>query len=258
MLTDVKLPDGDGIEILRHVKAASPETAVIVMTAYGTTEIGGGRPEARGRRLPPQALRRRRAARSSSATRSRSRSCARRTCCLKAEFGPATASTASSASRRPWPRSSSMVRSVAPTSSTVLITGESGTGKELVARAIHALSPARTGPSSRSTAAPCPETLLESELFGHVKGAFTDAHQSKKGLFEAAHRGTLFLDEIGETPPAMQVKLLRALQERRIRRVGGTDGDRGRRARDRGDQPPRSRRSSRRSASARTSTTACT
>ncbi len=116
-----------------------------------------------------------------------------------------------------------MVRSIAPTGSTVLITGESGTGKELVAKAIHALSPRRTRPSSPSTAARLPETLLESELFGHMKGAFTDAHQTKKGLFEAAHRGTLFLDEVGETSPSMQVKLLRALQEKKIRRVGGTD-----------------------------------
>jgi two-component system response regulator PilR (NtrC family) len=115
------------------------------------------------------------------------------------------------------------VRAVAPTSSTVLITGESGTGKELIAQAIHALSPRSVGPFVSINCGALPENLLESELFGHVKGAFTDAHQNKKGLFEAAHHGSLFLDEVSETPPMMQVKLLRALQERRIRRVGATD-----------------------------------
>ena len=116
-----------------------------------------------------------------------------------------------------------MIRSIAGTTSTVLITGESGTGKELVARAIHERSPRCAAAFVSLNCGALPETLLESELFGHVKGAFTDAHQNKKGLFEVAHRGTLFLDEIGETPPSMQVKLLRALQERRIRRVGGTE-----------------------------------
>jgi transcriptional regulator with PAS, ATPase and Fis domain len=116
-----------------------------------------------------------------------------------------------------------MIRSIAPTSSTVLVTGESGTGKEMVSKAIHSLSPRREAPFVSVNCGALPDTLLESELFGHMKGAFTDAHQNKKGLFEAAHRGTLFLDEVGETSASMQVKLLRALQERKIRRVGGTD-----------------------------------
>jgi DNA-binding NtrC family response regulator len=110
---------------------------------------------------------------------------------------------------------------VAPSRSTVLVTGESGTGKELVARAIHAHSPRATGPFVPINCGALTETLLESELFGHQKGAFTGAVGDKKGLFEESNKGTIFLDEIGETSPALQVKLLRALQEGEIRRVGG-------------------------------------
>jgi two-component system, NtrC family, response regulator PilR len=115
-----------------------------------------------------------------------------------------------------------MVRTVAPTTSTVLITGESGTGKELVARAIHEASLRREKPFVSINCGAFPETLLESELFGYFKGAFTGADGTKKGIIESAHEGTLFLDEIGETSPSMQVKLLRVLQERRIRPLGGT------------------------------------
>ena len=116
-----------------------------------------------------------------------------------------------------------MILKVAPTHHTVLILGESGTGKELVAREIHRHSP-RSGEAFLAVnCAALTETLLESELFGHEKGAFTDAHQQKKGLFERAHHSTLFLDEIGDTSLALQAKILRALQEREILRVGGTE-----------------------------------
>ena len=222
VITDVRLPDGDGMEILRHVKAAAPETAVVVMTAYGSTESAVGamklgahdyltkpfdveelkivvRGALENVRLQEENLR------------------------LKAEFRSRHGLEKILGVSRPMAALFDLVRSVAPTASTVLITGESGTGKELVAKAIHALSPRRDAPFVSINCGALPENLLESELFGHMKGAFTDAHQNKKGLFEAAHRGTLFLDEVGETPPAMQVKLLRALQEKRIRRVGGTD-----------------------------------
>jgi transcriptional regulator with PAS, ATPase and Fis domain len=115
-----------------------------------------------------------------------------------------------------------LVRRVAPATSTVLITGESGTGKEVVAREIHRLSPRAAGPFVPVNVGALPETLLESELFGYEKGAFTGADARKSGLFELAHGGTLFLDELGEMPPSMQVKLLRVLQERVLMRVGGS------------------------------------
>jgi DNA-binding NtrC family response regulator len=116
-----------------------------------------------------------------------------------------------------------MILKVAPTAHTVLILGESGTGKELVAREIHKHSPRQNKPFLAVNCAALTETLLESELFGHEKGAFTDAHQQKKGLFERAHLSTLLLDEIGDTSLAMQAKILRVLQERELLRVGGTE-----------------------------------
>ena len=116
-----------------------------------------------------------------------------------------------------------LIAQVARTNATVLVEGETGTGKELVARAVHSGSGRADMAFVKVNCATLPSTLIESELFGHVKGAFTDARQAKKGLFEAAHGGTLFLDEVGETSPPMQVKLLRVLQERRIRRLGGTE-----------------------------------
>jgi two-component system response regulator PilR (NtrC family) len=116
-----------------------------------------------------------------------------------------------------------MIERVAPSKTNVLIIGESGTGKELVARALHELSPVHEGPFIAVNCGAIPETLIESELFGHKKGSFTGAVADKEGLFQVASGGTLFLDEIGELPLGMQVKLLRALQDRTIRRVGGNE-----------------------------------
>jgi two-component system response regulator PilR (NtrC family) len=222
IITDVKLPDGDGIEILREVKATSPETIVIVMTAYGSAQsaetalkLGAHdylikpfdievlkikiRNELEKQRLREENL------------------------LLKAEFRSQHGLESIIGVSPAMAAVFEMVRSVAQTGSTILITGESGTGKGLVAKAIHALSPRRDAPFVSINCGALPETLLESELFGHMKGSFTDAHQNKKGLFEVAHRGSLFLDEVGATPPAMQVKLLQALQDKKIRRVGGTE-----------------------------------
>src|SRR5207244_4330050 len=122
----------------------------------------------------------------------------------------------------PMAKALQMVRKVAEYKTTVVLGGESGTGKELVARALHDQSPRAKKPFIAVNCGAIPETLLESELFGHVKGAFTDAIRDKRGLFEEASGGTLFLDEIGELPLGLQVKLLRVLQEEVIRPVGGT------------------------------------
>jgi two-component system response regulator PilR (NtrC family) len=222
VVTDVKLPDGDGIEILRHVKAASPETVVIVMTAYGTTEtaVAALKLGAHDYVQKPFDVDELKIVVRNALERQELREENVR---LKAELGRQHGLDQVIGVSSSMTALFEMVRSIAPTGSTVLITGESGTGKELVARAIHALSPRRDGPFVSVNCGALPDTLLESELFGHMRGSFTDAHQNKKGLFEAAHRGTLFLDEVGETSPSMQVKLLRALQEKKIRRVGSTE-----------------------------------
>jgi two-component system response regulator PilR (NtrC family) len=222
VVTDVRLPDGDGIEILRHVKAASPETIVIVMTAFGTTEtaVAARKLGAEAYVLKPFDVDELRIVVRDALAHRRLRE---ENVILKREVGQLHGLDRVIGTSKVMASLFEMVRAVAPTSSTVLITGESGTGKELVARAIHGLSGRSDAPFVSVNCGALPDSLLESELFGHVKGAFTDARESKKGLFEAAHSGTLFLDEVGETSAPMQVKLLRALQERRIRRLGGTE-----------------------------------
>jgi two-component system, NtrC family, response regulator PilR len=222
VITDVKLPDGDGIEILRHVKAAFPDTIVIVMTAFGSTQtaVAALKLGAHDYLIKPFDIEELRIVVGNALEKQRLQEENLR---LKAEFRTRHGLERMVGVSPSMATLFDLVRSIAPTGSTVLVTGESGTGKELVAKAIHALSPRKDGSFVSVNCAALSEPLLESELFGHVKGAFTDAHQTKKGLFEVAHRGTLFLDEIGETPMAMQVKLLRALQEKQIRRVGGTD-----------------------------------
>jgi len=222
VLTDVRLPDGDGIEVLRHVKSGSPETAVVVMTAYGTSEtaVAARKLGAEAYVLKPFDVDELRiVVRDALANRS----LREENLLLRREVGEIHGLDRVIGVSPVMAALFEMVRAIAPTNSTVLITGESGTGKEVVARAIHGLSGRAEGPFVSINCGALPDTLLESELFGYMKGAFTDARTNKKGLFEAASGGTLFLDEVGETSPPMQVKLLRALQERRIRRVGGNE-----------------------------------
>ena len=219
VLTDLKMGATDGMAVLRHAREKSPLTEVIVMTAYGTIEsaveamrVGAHdyiqKPFAEEALLVKveKALEKRQLAGEVSV--------------MAAEFRDRykfeNIIGRSQAVRDVLGR---IVR-IAPTPATVLITGESGTGKELVAKAIHANSLRSERPFVSINCAAISETLLESELFGHVRGAFTGAVSSRKGLFEEANGGTFFFDEIAETPPSFQAKLLRAIQEGEVRRLG--------------------------------------
>jgi DNA-binding NtrC family response regulator len=221
VLTDLKLPNGDGFGVLRAAKELDPELQVIVMTAYGSiqdavTAMREGAVDFLAKPVDPDHL-----------LLMVERAIAQRRMLtdyflLKQEL----------AERRGAPRIigedahlrqvSQQLHRAASTDATVLLEGESGTGKELFARALHALSPRSEGPFVAINCAAIPDTLLETELFGYEKGAFTGAANRKPGRFELAHRGTLFLDEIGELPLALQAKILRALEEKRFERVGGT------------------------------------
>ena len=222
VITDLQLPDGDGLSILRHVKEVSPETAVVVLTAHGSADtavaamkLGAHDYLTKPFDLDELRIRARQAIEGEKLRRENRE--------LRAQVGARAGIQGligkSAAMRSVVER----IRAVAGSSSTVLIVGESGTGKELVARAIHDLSPRKSRSFVAVSCGAIAESLLESEMFGHVKGAFTDARQARAGLIEQAHQGTLFLDEIGEMSLGMQVKLLRVIQERRVRRVGGAE-----------------------------------
>ncbi|PYY01842.1 MAG: Fis family transcriptional regulator [Acidobacteria bacterium] len=223
IVTDIKMPKIDGIEVLKHAHRLSPESAVVLITAAGDFDSAvqavkagafdyiqktpnalveevrvsiGRAAEVIELRRQNQAFRRDAASRNS----------------MDNIIGCSPAINTLKET----------IRTVASTGSTILIQGESGTGKELVARAVHSCSQRDGQPFVSVNCGAFPETLLETELFGYMKGAFTGANQNKQGLFEVASGGTIFLDEIAEMSLAMQVKLLRALQERTIRPVGGT------------------------------------
>ncbi len=219
LLTDLAMPGIDGVELLRRVRRVAPDLPSIVITAYGSKETaieamrhGAVNYLEKPFNIEEMRLHVRRALRHRELRDENRRLWAR----LAAEREILGHSQAIARVRE-------MVARIAPTDSTVLVAGESGTGKEVIARAIHAASPRRDAPFVGINCAAIPSELLESELFGHVRGAFTGADRARQGLLEAARGGTLFLDEIGDMPPGMQAKLLRVLQERKVRRVGGNE-----------------------------------
>ena len=222
IVSDARMPDVDGLEVLRHARSVNPAIIAIMVTAYGSPDLLRGvaqlgvndyvekpfntdvlrfriRKELDRRRLQQENVLLKRAMHSAH------------------QFSNIIGNSA------PMRQVFELVETIAATGSTVLITGESGTGKELIARAIHVRSPRSDRPFVAVNCGALTETLLDSELFGHMRGAFTGADANKKGLIEVAEKGTIFLDEIGEMSPMLQVKILRVLQERRFRRVGGTE-----------------------------------
>jgi DNA-binding NtrC family response regulator len=218
VLTDLKMEGIDGLELLRRIKAAAPQTEVLIFTAYGTiaTAVEAMRLGAYdyiGKPFDDQELL------LTVARALERKALMQEVQVLRAELrGQGGIIAASRAMREVL----ATVDQVAPTGATVLIEGESGTGKELIARAIHRRSPRSDRPFIPINCSTFPDTLLESELFGYEKGAFTGADKGRKGLFEAAHTGTLFLDEIADMPASLQGKLLRVLQEGEVRRLGST------------------------------------
>jgi DNA-binding NtrC family response regulator len=217
-LLDLKLPRADGLSLLQSYKASNPQGFAIMMTAYGTIQsavaaMKAGASDYLLKPFPPEdlltllrgLLAQREGLRGETGAPGGVR-----------KFGDLIFASGKMA------RISDLIATVAVSDATVLIQGETGTGKELVARAVHQHSARRAQPLVSVACAAIPETLLEAELFGHERGAFTGAIRERKGRFELAHRGTLFLDEVADLGPAVQAKLLRVLQEKEFERVGGT------------------------------------
>ncbi|HMT07072.1 MAG TPA: sigma-54 dependent transcriptional regulator [Pyrinomonadaceae bacterium] len=222
IISDVKMPDMDGIEMLRSVRETQPDLGVVLMTAFASVETAReafklGADDFIQKPFDVEELKlivKKTLEKQELIVENRAFKRAQRDRgSIKNIVGTSSKMDAIF----------QMIETVAEVQSTVLVTGESGTGKELVARAIHDRSDRAERPFISINCGAFTETLLESELFGYIKGAFTGANSNRKGLFEAADKGTIFLDEIGEMSPAMQVKLLRVLQERRVRPVGAHD-----------------------------------
>jgi DNA-binding NtrC family response regulator len=221
VLSDLRLPSGDGFGVLRAAKDVDPELPVIVMTAFGGIQdavraMKDGAMDFLAKPVDPDHL-----------LLLVERALAQRRLIteytlLKEELGARRGAPTIIGDSAPMRQVSQAVQRAAGTDTTVLLEGDSGTGKELFARAVHALSARSNGPFVAINCAAIPDTLLEAELFGYEKGAFTGATQRKLGKFEVAHRGTIFLDEIGELPMTVQGKILRALEERTFDRLGGT------------------------------------
>jgi DNA-binding NtrC family response regulator len=220
VLVDLKMPDYDGIEVLRHTKMHQPQTSVIIITAYATVDsaieaMKAGANDYITKPFNPEEvsliihnlISHQNLLRENIYLRKK----------LKSRYNHHNIISKSHAMEHVF----DLISTVADTRSTVLIQGDSGTGKELIARAIHDSSKRQNMPFISVSCAALVETLLESELFGHEKGAFTDAKYQKKGKFELADTGTLFLDEIGDITPKLQMSLLRVLQEKEFTRVGG-------------------------------------
>lgn len=222
IISDIRMPDMSGVDLLRSAKGLLPEVEVIMMTAFANVDTAReafllGAYDFVQKPFDNDLLKEvvtRALGKISLVTENKA--------LIKEQRSLGKLSNIIGRSKR-MQDLFQMIETVSQVPSTVLVTGESGTGKELVARAIHDLSPRAEKPFVSVNCGAFTETLLESELFGYVKGSFTGANANRKGLFEAANSGTIFLDEIGEMSPAMQVKLLRVLQERKVRPVGATE-----------------------------------
>jgi two-component system response regulator PilR (NtrC family) len=223
LITDIRMPQMSGVDVLREAKRIDPDIISIVMTAFASadTAVEALRLGAADyvNKSPSAANELRLRVRKELERRHLQRE----NVLLKRALQTAHTFSNIIGQSEPMVAMFRLIETIAPTSSTVLITGESGTGKELVARAIHFNSLRKEKPFVAVNCGALSETLLDSELFGHMRGAFTGAETNKKGLIEVADKGTIFLDEIGEMSPLVQIKLLRVLQERRFRRLGGTE-----------------------------------